>query len=168
LDAIYPAWHRAYTEFYRLTVGAGAGAISWLGLWSNQPYVPSACDFNFLIGPDDFRQVCLPDIARQAGTVGRAAFHLDGPGATRHIDALLELPELQAIQFTPGEGTPSALPWVEMFRKIQKAGKSVLIWCPAKEVLALREQLAPEGLALWTGGVPAAELADLYREFSRR
>ncbi|MCG3150035.1 MAG: hypothetical protein PCFJNLEI_03502 [Verrucomicrobiae bacterium] len=168
IDAIYPAWRQAYTEFYRLTVGAGAGVLTWVQLWSNRPYMPPACDFNYLIGPDEFQRLCLPDIARQAATAGRAVFHLDGPGAARHIDALLELPELQAIQFTPGEGTPSAVAWLEMFRKIQRAGKSVLISCPANEVLVLLEELRPDGLALWTGGLPAAELDQLFTEFRGR
>ena len=33
-----------------------------------------------------------------------AGCHLDGPGATRHIDALLEVPELTAIQYVIGAG----------------------------------------------------------------
>jgi len=168
IDAIYPSWRRAYSEFYRLTVGSGAAGICWLLLWSNRPYMPAACDFNFMIGTDEFNSLCLPDIARQAATAGRATFHLDGPGAARHIDALLELPELNAIQFTPGEGTPSALAWIEMFRKIQRRGKSLLISCPAKEVLQVRDQLRPEGLAIWTGGLSAPELDQLFAEYRAR
>ena len=72
-----------------------------------------ACDFNFLIGPREFERLFLPDIARQAATAGRAIFHLDGPGAARHIDALLDLPELQAIQFVPGAGTGGPVKKVE-------------------------------------------------------
>jgi hypothetical protein len=102
-----------------------------------------------LVGPSQFKDLFLPDIARHAATVGRAVFHLDGPDAARHVDALLEVPEIQAIQFTPGTGTPSALAWVDMFHKIQRRGRSVLIICPTEEVLALCEALQPEGLAIW-------------------
>jgi hypothetical protein len=168
LDALYPLWRRVFTEFYRQTVPHGLGVIHWLGLWSDRPYMVPACDFNFMIGPDEFQRYCLPDIARQAATVGRAVFHLDGPGAARHIDALLEIPEIQAIQFTPGAGTPSAMPWVPMFRKIQSKGRSLLVIVEElDEVLPLCAALKPEGLAFLTGGQPEkldAVFAALCRE----
>ena len=168
-DAIYPAWHQAFSEFNRIVAGRGAGLLHWLGLWSNRTYMIPACDFNYMISPAQFRDLFLPDIARQTATVGRAVFHLDGPGAANHIDALLEVPDIQAIQFTPGEGTPSALAWVEMFRKVQDRGRSILPICPAEEVLELCEALKPEGLAIIvTGALTPGQLDDLFREFARR
>lgn len=169
IDAIYPAWRRVFTELYRRCVGNGAGLTHWLGLWSNHPYLVPACDFNFMIGPAEFERICLPDIARQAATVGQAVFHLDGPGAARHIDALLELPELQAIQFTPGEGTPSALAWVDMFRKILNSDRAILVFCPPAEVLELCEALPPEGLAIQlNGAITPGDLDDLFKCFNQR
>jgi hypothetical protein len=131
--------------------------------------VVSECDFHVLIGPQQFERLFLPDIARRAATAGRAAFHLDGPDATRHIDALLDVPEIQAIQFTPGAGTPSALVWVDMFRKIQQKNRSLLVFCPADEVLPLCEALSPEGLAVSveTGSMTADELDTLFAQFCR-
>ena len=77
--------------------------------------------------------------------------------------------ELQAIQFTPGAGTPSALAWVEMFRKIQDKGKSVLAVCPYYEVLDLCDALDPSALALLIeGDMRPDDLDDLYGEFCRR
>lgn len=169
VDAIYPAWHRAFTALYRCAVEQGAGLIHWLGLWSNRPYMIPACDFNSMIGPSQFEDIFLPDIARQAATVGRAVFHLDGPGAARHIDALLEAPDIQAIQFTPGAGAPSALAWVDMFRKIQQRGRSLLVICPPEDVLALCEALRPEGLAILIDTLLAPdELDDLFAQLCRR
>jgi hypothetical protein len=169
IDAIYPAWHRACTELYRIAMSQNAGLCHWLGVWSSRPYLVPACDFNFMISPDDFNRLCLPDIARQATTIGRAVFHLDGPGAANHIDALLEVPDIQAIQFTPGEGAPSALAWVDMFRKIQDKGRSVLVFCPPEEVLELSETLKPEGLAIQVlGDITPEGLDELYGAFCER
>ena len=96
-------------------------------------------------------------------------FHLDGPGAARHIDALLEIPGLDAIQFTPGAGTPSALAWVDMFRKIQSKGRSLLAIVPAEEALELSEALSPQGLALLVEGrLEPAQWDALFEEFRRR
>jgi hypothetical protein len=148
VQAIYPIWWQAYEQLYVQTVERGAGLIHWLGIWSDQPYMIPACDFNFMIGPAEFERLLLPDISRQAATAGRAVFHLDGPGAARHIDALLEVPEIDAIQYTPGEGTNSALPWLDMFRKVQTKGRSLVIIVPIDEAVAVCEALSPKGLLL--------------------
>jgi hypothetical protein len=166
IDGIYPSWNRAFTELYRTTMAKGTGLIHWLGLWSNRPYMIPACDLSALVGPRQFNTILLPDIARQAATVGRSVFHLDGPDAARHIDALLKVPEIQAIQFTPGAGTPSALAWVDMFREIQRQKRSVLIICPADEVLTLCEALRPEGLAILIDSpISPDELDNLFARF---
>lgn len=169
IDAIYAAWHRVFTTLYECAVKKGAGLIHWLGLWSNRPYIIPACDFNSMIGPNEFESIFLPDIAHQATTVGRAVFHLDGPDAARHIDALLKVPDIQAIQFTPGAGTPSALAWVHMFRRIQQCNRSLLVVCPPEEVIALCEALRPEGLGiLLDAPLAPSELNDLFAQLCRR
>ncbi|HIJ74472.1 MAG TPA: hypothetical protein HPP83_10270 [Candidatus Hydrogenedentes bacterium] len=168
LDAMYPAWHTAFRGLCDLTVGRGAGLIHWLMVWSNEVYTVPACDFCCMIGPDEFERVCLPDIARQAATIGRAVFHLDGSAAARHLDPLLEVPEIKAIQYIPEKSAPSVLPWIDMFKKIQRRGRSLLINTPPEEVLELRAQLRPEGLAIWVDPAPPPlELDGLYTEFSR-
>lgn len=169
VDALYPVWRKAFEMLHRVAVeDGGAGLIHWLGLWSNRPYMIPACDFNFMLGPAQFETLLLPDIARQAATVGRAVFHLDGPGAAVHIDALLQVQALQAIQFTPGAGTPSVLPWLDMCRRIQAAGKSVILICPACEVLEVCKALKPEGLALLVDTALSVDEAEaLYRAVCR-
>jgi hypothetical protein len=167
--AIYPGWLQAFQDLYRVTAASGAELIHWLYLWSARPYVITECDFCYMIGKKAFEHFFLPDIARQAAAAGRAVYHLDGPGCVRHLDALLALPELDAIQFTPGVENPSALAWVEMFRKIQAKGKSLLVICPAEEVLALAHQLSPEGLAiLIESPLTPEELDDLYHQFCKK
>jgi hypothetical protein len=169
VDAIYPLWHRQFTETYRRTLAEGAGLIHWIGLWSNEPYMIPACDFNYLIGPKEFDRLFLPDIARECATVGRAVFHLDGPGAAKHIDALLEIPELTAIQYVTGAGTPSALPWIEMYRKIQRKRRSLVICCPPSEILTVLDQIEPEGVIFTPfGGDGWDQLDDIFKTICRR
>ena len=152
IQSLYPAWHESFRELYRQVLDRGVGLVHWHLLWSNKPYVITECDLGFSIGPNEYRDICLPDIARVAGTTGRSIFHLDGPGSTRQLDALLEVPDIRAIQYTPGAGAPSALAWVEMFQKIQQKGRSALIFAPAAEVLELYRVLKPEGLAILVEG----------------
>ena len=169
VQEMYFGWRAAFSELYRQTVDLGAPMIHFFGIWSDRPYGLMACDFNALIGPTHFEEMFLADIARQAETAGRAFFHLDGPGAAKHIDALLTVPGLQAIQFTPGAGWPSALAWVDMFKKIQASGRSVLAICPADELLELCDALDPASLAIIIDdALTPAELDDLYEAFCRR
>ncbi|MCC7146245.1 MAG: hypothetical protein IT443_07340 [Phycisphaeraceae bacterium] len=168
IDAIYPVWHETISALYALATQAGAGLIHWLEIWSSKPYMIPACDFNFLIDAASFNRLCLPDIARQVATIKRGVFHLDGPGATRHIDALLEVPYLEAIQFVPGSGTPSLLPWIPMLQKIQAAGRSLYLVCLPQEIPILARQLRPEGLAIQADfGGSASELDQLFESFCR-
>lgn len=168
IDGFYDAWHRAFGVLYDVSTVYGAGLIHWLEIWSSQPYMIPACDFNYMIGPDAFNELCLPDIARQVASVGRGVFHLDGPGAARHIDALLEVPMLDAIQFVPGSGQPSLLPWVDMLRKIQAKGRPVIVAAPHEEVLSLCDLLKPEGLAFMVHGGTRDELDAVYAAVERR
>ncbi len=165
-ESIYYAWRQAFARLYEIVLAHGAGLIHWLGIWSNRPYVIPSCDFNFMIGPAEFEKTCLPDIARQAATVGRAVFHLDGAGAARHVDALLDVPDIHAIQFTPGAGSPSTLAWVDMFRRIQSKNRSLYIFCPIDEVVELCRYVEPAGLAIAVEGARSREhLDDVFARF---
>ena len=146
---------------------SGVGAINWAGLWSHQPYHVLECDFNYLIGPRPFRKFFLPEITRQAAAVGRSIFHLDGPGAARHIQSLLDTPEITAIQYVTGAGN-SALTHLEMLKTIQKHGRPLQVTVPVQEVVELSRALDPSGLCLLVEGDLGSEgMQSLYNEFSR-
>ena len=157
---VVDAWHAAFLDLHDAALSAGAGVVQWLGCWSSGPHTVPTCDFNALIGPEDFADVCLPSLRQQARLAGRCVLHLDGPAAARHAEALAAEPDIQAIQYTPGAGTPSALAKLDMLRMLQRAGKPILIICPAGEVDALADALDPRGVALWPSGVATPAAAD--------
>jgi hypothetical protein len=169
IRSIYPAWWQSFRDLYRIPKSKGAELIHWLYLRSSTPYVIAECDFSYMISTKHFEDFFLPDIARQAAEVERSVFHMDGPGCTKHVDAVLSIAELDAIQFTPGVENPSALPWVKMFRKIQAKGKSLLVICPAEEVLTLCDELSPKGLGvLIETPLTSQELDELYEQVSKK
>jgi hypothetical protein len=165
-DRITDAWEEAFAEIYSRITAAGAGATSWLRIWSDQPYTVMTCDFNFSIGPEQFRQFCLPSLADQARRAGRAVIHVDGPGAIKHIESLAAEPAISAIQYTPGAATPNPLDKIDWFRLAQQARKPLIINCPSEHVGALVDKLDPRGLAIvsWAAGPGGAdELAAICR-----
>lgn len=147
------AWETAFATAYETVTAAGAGVTSWLHAWSAVPYTLPTCDFNYMIGEEMFREQVLPSLAEQARRAGRCLFHIDGPGAAKHAEALAGEPALTALQYTPGAGTPSALERLPMLKRLQAAGKPLVVCCPAAEAGALAAALDPRGLALIPEGV---------------
>jgi hypothetical protein len=152
-DALVDAWEIAYRESNAILAAAGAGMATWIGPVSRVPYTVPTCDFNYMIGPDDFVEICLPSLREQARRAGRCVLHVDGPGAANHAAAIAGTPEITAVQYTPGAGTPSALAKLDIFRCWQAAGKPVVVTCPKEEVPELVRQLDPRGLLLCPCGV---------------
>jgi hypothetical protein len=164
-DRAVDAWEQVFATSYETILREGAGVNSWVQVWSDRPYTIPTCDFNFMIGPDVFRNLVMPSLAEQSRRAGRCLFHLDGPGAARHAEALAEEPAITAVQFTPGAGTPSALAWLDMFHMLQEAHKPLVLICPAEEVAELAEKLDPRGLALMPEGIRSLEhLQELQRQ----
>jgi hypothetical protein len=163
VQGIYPAWRQVFEFFLDRTFQHNAGLIHWVGLWSNQPYIVNECDFNYLIGKRHFQELFLDDIIRQSQTVGRSIFHLDGPGAAKHIDILLATPQIQAIQYVTGTGN-SALEKLPMLQKIQRQGRPLMVTVPADEVTTLCRALDSRGLAVIVeGALTPDELDELYQ-----
>jgi len=62
-------------------------------------------------------------------TVDHRIYHLDGPGAIHHLDTLLNLPELHAIQWVPGAGVTGGITqWVPLILRVQSKGKSIVVY----------------------------------------
>lgn len=150
--ALLPVYREAFEYCYDTVLGEGAGLVHWHNLWSNEPYMIAECDFAFSVGPAEWARTCGPDVESQSRLAPRCVYHLDGAGMTHHIEALLDIPTIQAIQFTPGNRI-SALPWLDMYKRIQERGKSLLIFVEAPDVVTLTKELKPEGLAFLIGGV---------------
>ena len=90
-------------------------------------------------------------------------FHLDGPDAARHLDALLEIEEIDAIQWVPGDGKPPARAWLPMLSKVQRAGKGLWVSAPPEDVHAILEELRPEGLMIHVEGTfPSLDEAESF------
>ena len=82
-----------------------------------------------MIGPDQFREFVQPNLREQCRWFDYSLFHLDGVDVIRHLDALMEIDELTALQWTAGAGKPDGGDpcWYELYDKVRRAGKSLHI-----------------------------------------
>lgn len=159
---IVDAWERMFFDFHEIALKEGSGLIQWLQCWSDTPYTLPTCDFNYLIGPEHFMEFCMPSLRDQAQRAGRCVLHVDGYQAIKHVEALAAEPALTAIQFTPGAGTPSALAKIAELRRLQEAGKPLVVCCPAEEIPDLIRRLDRRGLAIIPeGGLSLNQLRQL-------
>jgi hypothetical protein len=71
-----------------------------------------------------FQEFIVPELIDYMTVNAYSVYHLDGPDELKHLDALLEIGDLKAIQWTPGAGhePTSHDRWMPHFNRIQKAG----------------------------------------------
>ena len=87
------------------------------------------CDFCAMISPEMFRTFAQPSLRKQCRKLNHSLYHLDGPDAIKHVEALMEIKELNALQWTCGAGKPDGgcECWYPIYDKVHDAGKGLWI-----------------------------------------
>jgi len=167
--AALDGWRAQYDACYAVLRdrfdGCGCG---FLDAWSAGSAWSIQCDFSAMISGEMFDEFVVPEVEAQARHVAYSLYHLDGPDAARHADALLRIPELNGIQWQRGANGGPTLRWLPLLKKIQEAGKLIMVDGSPEEVMELGQALQPEGLMLATACPTDAEARDLVRRFDRR
>jgi hypothetical protein len=148
LEIIETNFEKLYLEFYTRLKEAGQPSTTWIPLISEDKYYVVANDFSTLVSTEMFREVFLDDVIRECQFLDHTMYHLDGPGALRHLDAILEVRNLDGVQFVPPPGDDGFERWMQVYRRIQEAGKCVQVNCDLSEVIEISRYLKPEGIFL--------------------
>lgn len=143
----------AFFDFYNLAYDLIRGhgqtvTTSWLPLAAEGRYYIPSNDFSCMVSNRMFREFFLEAIIEQVEWLDRSIYHLDGPNALQHLDCLLEIEKLDAVQYVWGAGNGRATDWIPTFQKIQDAGKNLWIPFEADELDTLMNALKPEGTML--------------------
>jgi len=156
---------------------AGQGTSNWTMGWSNDRFLcVGQNDFSCMISPAMFEAFCGSDNRECCAHADRTLYHLDGPGAVRHVPFLLGLERLHCIQWIQGAGSPLPSQWVELLQRIQAGGKSVQLYYGKghgdhadlkHELDVLCGALNPTRLFIWATVDSAQTAEDLVR-YSRR
>lgn len=161
LERSYPEYYAAYGVFYRMLREKNMPITSWTSIIHDGSFYLPSNDFSCMIGKRMFDEFFLPGIAQECAFYERSLYHLDGPGALKHLDSLLEIRELDAVQWVCGYGNEGFGRWAQVYQKIQKAGKGIQLMCHVSELSQVFETLRPEGV--WfsnIGGITDREEAD--------
>ena len=163
IEAVNVAWWRYYQDCFAIIHRYQAGYVDWLGVWSDTPAVTVECDYSTMISPAMFDEFFLPALIQQTEWVGRTVYHLDGPQEIPHLESILAVPRLGAIQWVPLPGQRTS-DWIPLLQRIQAAGKRLVLHCAPEEVKGLLRALRPDGLLISTGCATPAEAEALVAE----
>ena len=119
-----------YDRFYDLAKDKDGGSCyTVFQIWGPGRTAKIQCDFSAMISPQQFRTFVQPSLNKQAANLDQVLYHLDGPDAIKHLDAVLEIDKIDALQWTSGDHGPDGTleDWYEIYDKARAAGKSLWI-----------------------------------------
>ena len=164
LGEINQAFFAAYQRIYEL-IAHPDGSAAWgaFGLWAPGKMAKVQCDISAMLSPRMFSRFVAPWLAEQCQWLDYSVFHLDGADCIPHLDHLLAIESLDAIEWTPNPGVPRGDDphWFPMYRRILDAGKSVqMVSVSQHQVVPMLDALGPKGLYLMLDDVTSAD--ELY------
>ncbi|MGV8136756.1 MAG: hypothetical protein AB2L20_16210 [Mangrovibacterium sp.] len=149
LRQVNEVYFKVFDLIYEIIREGDEMAFCYFSIWGPGKVSKLQSDISTMISEDDFRRFVQPFIREQCQKIDYTLYHLDGVGAQRHLEALLEIDELNAIQWTPGVGEPQGGDpcWYELYRRILAGGKSVMVnWVALDELEPLLDQVGNQGL----------------------
>jgi len=144
-------YFKVFDELYDIIREGDEMAFCYFSAWAPGKMSKLQCDLSTMISQDDYRRFVQPFIRQQCQKIDYTLYHLDGVGAMHHLDALLEIDELNAIQWTPGVGEPQggSPKWYDLYRKILAHGKSIMAcWVTLDELRPLLDNIGGDGVHL--------------------
>lgn len=130
LQMMDPLYFTFYDQMYNLVKdAAGGSSYTTFEIWGPGRVAKVQCDFSALMSPRQFRELFLPSLQYQCARLDYSLYHLDGPDAIKHLPAVLEVRELDALQWTSGAGKPDggSEDWYPIYDMVKKAGKSLWV-----------------------------------------
>lgn len=132
------------------------GSINRHGMYSRGRINLPQIDFSCMIGPAMFAEFCAPYLRRECASLDASEYHLDGPDAIKHLEALCRIPELHIIQWVHGSGRGEEQDWTWLFQKIDALGKGQILGGSPARIKQLR-QLLRSNKIYYTAGVASRE-----------
>ena len=130
IQEVTDVYYEYYDRFYDVIKDKdGGNAYTVFQIWGPGRTVKLQCDFSAMMAPEDFRKYIQPSLRTQSENVDHVLYHLDGPAAIKHMDALMEIEGIDALQWTSGDAGPDGtLPdWDVIYDKAIAAGKSIWV-----------------------------------------
>jgi len=172
LAEIHGAWEVAWERMYHLLrADDGSMAFGYFMLWGRGRTGLLQCDVSATFSTDMFDQFVMPGLIKECAFLDHSMYHLDGHQCIRHLDSVLSIHDLDAVEWTPDPQVPPGGDphWFPLYHRIRDAGKA--LWIAGAKIHELRpllDELGGEGLYI-TVNMPSAaefeEAAEIVEEY---
>lgn len=119
-----------YDQFYDIVKAEdNSSCYTVFQIWGPGKTAKLQCDFSAMMSPDNFREFIQESLRKQAKQLDHVIYHLDGPDAIKHVDAIMEIEEIDALQWTSGDYGPDGTfeEWYRIYDKAVAAGKGLWV-----------------------------------------
>lgn len=128
IDDIY---FKYYDQFYDIVKDNKDNSCCYtvFQIWGPGKTAKLQCDFSAMMSPDNYREFIQESLRKQAKQLDNIIYHLDGPDAIKHVDAIMEIEEIDALQWTSGDYGPDGTfeEWYQIYDKAVAAGKGLWV-----------------------------------------
>lgn len=150
LDRIAKLYFEYFDRIYDVVKDdTGGNAFTAFQVWAPGRMAKVQCDFSYMIGADMFKEFVVPTLDRQCSRLAYSVYHLDGPACMQHVQHLVKIKGLNAIQWTPGAGAPGLGDpcWYDLYHEVRAGGKSLLLLGVQTDLIKpLVREFGPDGL----------------------
>ena len=169
LDKIEYAYEEIQRDAYSIVkdVNYGGACVGWLDVWAPGFLAQMQSDMSVMISKPMFDEFVMPELTRQSEFLDFALYHLDGIEQRRHLDSLLSLPRLRCIQWTQVVGHPPATEFIPELKRIQQAGKCLLISVSPGQIEPLMKELSSRGLYLLTWAATEDDAREIVKNVTK-
>ena len=162
---VHAVWQKAYWEFMSILAENNPAYADWVGLLSEKSYYTQQCDFSYMISPAMFDEFVDPYLRKTSATLGHSLYHLDGKGALIHLDKILAIDGIEAVQWQPGDGAGWGYKWIDVYRRIRRAGKRMHFIGSPTDFIEVTDDVGAEGMYFSTGFRTEAERNAYFDRF---
>ena len=164
IELVFTEYADVFAHFDRTLKQHRQLSVTWMNLPSYETFNVLACDYAVNISPAHFDEFCMPILRKEAELFTHNVFHMDGPGVANHVDSIVSLPNLAAVQWVQGYGKDKPiLQWIPLIEKIQAAGKSVVVDLEPEEIDEFVKRVDPTGIMIWTPAEPRDQAEVIQR-----
>ena len=131
IKQISDVYFEYYDRFYDLVKNEHDAGCCYtvFQIWGSGRTAKLQCDFAAMMSPTNYRDFILEPLRAQAKKLDTVLYHLDGADCIKHMDAIMEVEEIDALQWTSGDYGPDGTleDWYQIYDKARAAGKSLWV-----------------------------------------
>lgn len=129
VQEITDLYQQYYDAFYKYAEYENGSAYTVFQIFGSGKTQKLQCDFSAMLSPDYFKNFVLDSLHQATKNIDHVLYHLDGPDAIKHMDDLMTVEGIDALQWTSGDHGPDGTleEWDVIYDKARRAGKSLWV-----------------------------------------